>query len=222
MIKLRRMTERAALPLTCWIAIMAVSWGRAEERLEIRNLFDVRVPMRDGVTLSADIWLPLPQGRYPVILMRTPYLKTMPLLKFPDLGHYFASRGYVLAVQDVRGRGDSDGKFGFLPDDNEDGYDTVEWLARQSWSSGRVGMMGVSYLGSTQWMAGRSGAPSLVGMVPTASGGFGAAFNYSGGALLAGWAFGWTNVVQSRIYQGPNAAGVDMTRVLVHSIRESR
>ena len=172
--------------------------------------------MRDGITLSADIWLPLPEGRYPVILMRTPYLKTMALLRFPELGRYFASRGYVLAVQDVRGRGDSDGEFGFLPDDNQDGYDTVEWLARQSWSGGRVGMMGVSYLGSVQWMAARSGAPSLVGMVPTASGGFGAAFNYSGGALLAGWAFGWTNVVQSRIYQGPNTAGVDMDRVYAH------
>ncbi len=210
-----RMSQRGALFLACWIAVTAVSWGWAEEGLEVRNLFDARVPMRDGVTLSADIWLPLPEGRYPVLLMRTPYLKTMARLKFPDLGHYFASRGYVLAVQDVRGRGDSDGEFGFLPDDNEDGYDTVEWLARQPWSSGRVGMLGVSYLGSTQWMAARSGAPSLVGMVPTASGGFDAAFNYSGGALL-GWTFGWTNVVQSRIYQGPNTAGLDMARVEAH------
>ena len=210
----QRTTIRVVWVCLCLCA--AVSWAGAEERFRVRNLFDVRVPMRDGIALSADIWLPLSEGRYPVILMRTPYLKTMALLSFPELGRYFASRGYILAVQDVRGRGDSDGEFGFLPDDNEDGYDTVEWLARQPWSSGRVGMMGVSYLGSTQWMAARSGAPSLVGMVPTASGGFGAAFNYSGGAFLMDWAFGWTNGVQSHISQSANAAGVDMARVYAH------
>ncbi len=209
-------TGTMRVALVCLLLYVATPRARAEEPFQVRNLFDVRVPMRDGVTLSADIWLPLPEGRYPVILMRTPYLKTMGLLRFPELGHYYASRGYVVAAQDVRGRGDSEGEFGFKPDDNEDGYDTVEWLARQPWSSGRIGMMGVSYLGSVQWMAARSGAPSLVAMVPTASGGFGAAFNYSQGALLMGWAFGWTNVVQSRIYQGPNAAGVDMNRVFAH------
>ena len=119
--------------------------------------------MRDGVELSADIWLPLEEGRYPLILMRTPYLKTRALLENPQFGRYFASRGYVWAVQDVRGRGDSDGEFGFYPADRPDGYDTIEWLARQPWSNGDVGMMGVSYLGRSAVAGGpRAASPSAL------------------------------------------------------------
>jgi len=93
---------------------------------QVQTRFDVRIPMRDGVHLSADVWMPAEPGQYPVILMRTPYLKTMGLLRFPEHGAYFASHGYVLVVQDTRGRGDSEGVYNFYFDDLEDGYDTVE------------------------------------------------------------------------------------------------
>lgn len=182
----------------------------------VKRRFDVRMPMRDGIELSADVWLPAAPNRYPVILMRTPYLKTMERLRFTELGEYFASRGYILAVQDVRGRGDSDGTFGFHLVDAEDGYDTVEWLASQLWSNGRVGMMGVSYLGAVQWLAARGRPPHLVCIAPTAPGGLDVVFNYQGGAFLMGWALPWTNLVSGRIYQDGNTVGVDWNQVYTH------
>src|SRR5439155_19361205 len=78
---------------------------------QVRQDFGVMMPMRDGVRLAADMWRPAAPGKYPVILIRLPYMKAMTLLQAPELGKYFASRGYVLAVQDVRGRGDSEGEF---------------------------------------------------------------------------------------------------------------
>ena len=200
--------------ILAWILILgslpAYSQGK------VRQLFDVRIPMRDGVETSADIWLPLEEGSYPVILMRTPYLKTRALLENPQFGRYFAGRGYVWAVQDVRGRGDSDGEYGFYAADRLDGYDTIEWLARQPWSNGKVGMMGVSYLGAVQWLAAREKPPHLRCIVSTAPGGFNANHNWQNGALLMEWALTWTNTVMGRILQGPNAAGIDWDRVYAH------
>ncbi len=183
---------------------------------EIRRQFDLRVPMRDGVRLSADVWFPAAPGRYPVILVRTPYMKSRAGTNFPQYGAYFASRGYVFAGQDVRGRGDSDGEFGFFEADINDGHDTVEWLAKQPWSNGRVGMMGVSYLGSVQLLAARAKPPHLVCIVPTAPGGLDGIFNYLGGAVVMAWHLPWRNTVQGRIYQSPNAEGVDWDRVFKH------
>jgi len=87
----------------------------------IRQLFGVMTPMRDGVKLASDIWLPAAPGRYPVILIRTTYLKSMEMLKVPEYGEYYASRGYIFAVQDTRGRGDSEGNFNFFFQEVPDG-----------------------------------------------------------------------------------------------------
>jgi predicted acyl esterase len=76
---------------------------------QVRTEFGVLIPMRDGVRLSADVWLPQVPGRYPVLLARTPYMKTG--LKLAEWAGYFAKRGYVVVVQDTRGRGDSEGAF---------------------------------------------------------------------------------------------------------------
>lgn len=81
---------------------------------QIKQMFDVRVPIRDGIALSSDIWLPEKDGKYPAIVIRTPYLKTEWQMKYPEYGKYFAEHGYAFIVQDVRGRGDSEGKFNFL------------------------------------------------------------------------------------------------------------
>ena len=104
----------------------------------------------------------------PIMWTQAPgaYLKTRALLQSPQFGRYFASRGYVWAIQDVRGRGDSDGEFEFYAADRPDGYDTIEWLARQPWSSGKVGMMGVSYLGAVQWLAARERPPICAASCP--------------------------------------------------------
>lgn len=127
--------------------------------------FDARVPMRDGTLLSADIYRPRTSGRFPVLLLRTPYLKNGDGAL--ATGRYFAERGYVLVWQDVRGRGDSDGVFVPYRNEGRDGYDTIEWCAAQPWSDGNVGTLGGSYLGRVQWLAALEHPPHLRAMVVT-------------------------------------------------------
>jgi putative CocE/NonD family hydrolase len=125
--------------------------------------FDQRVPLRDGITLSADVYRPQGDGRYPVILHRTPYLKTSQ--KALDIARYFAERGYVHVWMDVRGRGDSDGAFMPYRNDGRDGYDAIEWCAAQPWSDGNVGTIGGSYDGRIQWLAALEQPPHLRTMI---------------------------------------------------------
>ena len=126
---------------------------------------DVRVPMRDVLELATDIYRPDAEGAYPVILVRTPYKKEMNELQ----GRYFARRGYVYAVQDCRGRFSSPGKWVPFFNEPRDGYDTIEWLAVQPWSDGKVGMIGASYVGWVQWWAARENPPHLVTIIPNVS-----------------------------------------------------
>jgi hypothetical protein len=109
----------------------------------------VGVPMRDGVKLSTDIYRPEGDGKFPVILIRTPYKKEVQELD----GMYYARRGYAVAVQDVRGWFASPGEWEPFVHEPDDGYDAVEWLAAWPWSTGKVGMIGGSYLGLVQWCA---------------------------------------------------------------------
>lgn len=123
------------------------------------------IPMRDGVTLSTDLYLPSGVGKAPVILIRTPYKKEMEEFE----GWYYARRGYAVAIQDVRGRFASQGQWEPFVHEAKDGYDTIEWLARQKWSSGRVGMIGASYEGWVQWAAAGLRPPHLAAMIPNVS-----------------------------------------------------
>src|SRR2546425_647660 len=190
--------------------------GSAALPAQVRSQFGVMTPLRDGVKLAADMWLPEAPGKYPVILIRTPYLKTMEMLKVPELGKYFASRGYVFVVQDTRGRGDSEGQFDFFFPEGPDGYDTIEWLAAQPWSNGKVGMMGVSYLGTVQWLAAREHPPHLVCIAPTAPAGrYLEELPYQGGAFGHRWALNWLNGTSGRTQQG-NTEGIDWEKVLAH------
>ncbi len=122
---------------------------------EIRIEFDQRVPMRDGIMLSADVYRPIDKSgetkTYPVILTRTPYMKLSEGILVP--AKYFTERGYVFVAMDVRGRGDSDGVFVPYFNEGEDGYDAIEWCAAQPWSDGNVGTIGSSYPGNIQWLA---------------------------------------------------------------------
>ena len=99
----------------------------------------VRVPMRDGVHLDTNIFHPSGGGRFPAILLRTPYGKGSDLL--PGYSA-FLEHGYALVMQDVRGRHDSEGVFDALGQEGQDGYDTLDWIARQPWSDGQAGMIG--------------------------------------------------------------------------------
>lgn len=136
---------------------------QAQPRFTTRIDFNQRVPMADGVTLSADVYRPNDNGRHPVVLMRTPYLKTGdPMLK---RGRYFAERGYCFVAMDVRGRGDSDGLFVPYRNDGRDGYDTIEWCATQPWSDGNIGTLGGSYSGRIQWLTAILQPPHLRAMI---------------------------------------------------------
>jgi putative CocE/NonD family hydrolase len=122
----------------------------------------VKVPMRDGIELSADVYRPEADGKYPVIVVRTPYKKEMNELQ----GRFYARRGYVMLVQDCRGRFGSPGEWEPFINDPKDGYDTIEWAAAQAWSNGKVGMIGASYVGWVQWWAARENPPHLVTIIP--------------------------------------------------------
>jgi uncharacterized protein len=132
-----------------------------------RIAFGIRVPMRDGVTLAADVYLPpLAAGeadRWPIILTRTPYLKSNEA--FLETARYYTGQGYALVAMDVRGRGDSDGIFVPYVNDGPDGYDAIEWLAAQPWATGAVGTIGGSYPGCIQWLTALEQPPHLRAMI---------------------------------------------------------
>src|ERR1700746_3649934 len=113
---------------------------------------DVSVPMRDGVVLRADILLPIAEGKFPALIYRTPYGKHFALREYKTFQKAVA-RGYAVVVQDVRGRYASDGEFVAYQNEGRDGYDTIEWTAKQPWCDGNVGTFGLSYPGAVQWLA---------------------------------------------------------------------
>lgn len=134
---------------------------------EIRIQHDLRVPMRDGVALSCDLWLPVKDGPSSTILYRTPYDRR--LLNSEFLRPIDAVRsGFSVIVQDTRGRFGSEGKWQPImwEQEGEDGFDTVAWIAQQPWSNGSVGMSGPSYLGIAQLMAARLKPPALKAIAP--------------------------------------------------------
>src|SRR5579883_1811358 len=128
---------------------------------------NVLVPMRDGVRLSANVFRPLGAGRYPVVLVRTPYGKGQELLPGYES---FLAHGYAVVVEDVRGRYGSEGTFQPTTQELNDGDDTINWIARQPWSNGRVVMSGGSYLGIAQWRAALSRNPHLKAISPVVAG----------------------------------------------------
>jgi len=131
--------------------------------MKVRREFNVMISMRDGIKLAADIHRPDKPGKYPVILARTPYGKYSQAAY--EQAEYFAGHGYVYVNQDVRGRFDSEGEFQVLVNEGHDGYDTIEWLARQPWSDGSVGTFGGSYSAWDQWLAAEEQPPHLRAMV---------------------------------------------------------
>ena len=149
----------------------------------------VRVKMRDGVFLVADIYRPQAEGKFPVIMTRTPYNR-----KDPTTGNYLASYGYVVIQQDTRGRFDSGGEFYPFKYEMNDGYDTIEWAARLPYADGRVGMYGGSYVGATQMLAAASNPPHLVGIFPYVTAAeYYEGWTYQGGALMQWFTSSWTS-----------------------------
>jgi putative CocE/NonD family hydrolase len=167
---------------------------------------DVAVPMRDGIILRADLLLPAVSGRFPTLIYRTPYGKQF-ARKEDSTFEKAVARGYAVLIQDVRGRYASDGDF--LPYQNEgrDGFDTIEWAARQPWSDGNVGTFGLSYPGAVQWLAAIENPPHLKAMVPAMTFSTPRNFFYSGGVFDDSWLdWIWFNIAPD-IRRRKNIAG---------------
>ena len=132
-------------------------WRLAEE---------LETPMRDGIVLRADLYLPEGCERAPVILIRQPYGRATPSMAFRQTGSFWARKGYACVVQDVRGKFSSEGVFDPMVHEVEDGFDTVTWISRQPWCDGRVGMWGESYYGFTALAAAVAAPPALLCIAP--------------------------------------------------------
>ena len=165
------------VPSHTWFVRNDPSWvdKLSQPQYEIKFEFDVKVPMGDGVKLSANIWRPKAEGKFPVIFMYNPYDNTS--RSMIEKAQYFVPRGYVFAAIDVRGRYDSEGASYVYwdPDwrngkfDGQDVYDCHTWLGEQPWSTGKIGMTGGSYLGFVQWMGAPLANPYLTTLIPYVS-----------------------------------------------------
>jgi putative CocE/NonD family hydrolase len=166
----------------CFLAltVLASAGARAADSNEVTIERDMSLKMRDGVTLRADICRPKADGKFPVLLTRTPYDKKG-VIDFCVKG---AARGYVVVAQDVRGRYASEGDWYPFKYESQDGYDTVEWAAALPYSNGKVGMFGGSYVGATQYLAAIAKPPHLAGICPNYT-----ASNYHDGWVYQGGAF---------------------------------
>jgi putative CocE/NonD family hydrolase len=155
---------------------------------------NVAVPMRDGVVLRADLWLPPRAGRYPTLVYRTPYGKEDAPKEWTTFAK-LPGQGYAVVIEDVRGRYASGGEFVAYQNEGKDGYDTIEWAAQQPWSDGNVGTFGLSYPGAVQWLAAVENPPHLKAMVPAMTFSTPRNFIYSGGLFDGSWLeWIWMNI----------------------------
>ena len=155
---------------------------------------DVPVPMRDGVVLRADLLRPRRPGKFPVLVYRTPYGKEFALKDYTTFRHA-VERGYAVVVEDVRGRYASAGEFRPYENEGRDGYDTIEWAARQPWSNGNIGTFGLSYPGAVQWLAAVEDPPHLKAMIPAMTFSTPQNFFYAGGIWDMSWMeWIWDNI----------------------------
>jgi putative CocE/NonD family hydrolase len=180
------------------------AWAQTSDIVEEPN---VAMKTRDGVTLHADIYRPAADGPYPVLLQRTPYDKS----NTGAIARMAARRGYIVVVQDVRGRYTSEGEWYTFKHETDDGFDTVEWAAALPHSNGKVGMFGGSYVGATQMLAAIGHPPHLAGICPvvTASN-YHENWAYQGGAFEQWFNQSWTaglaqNTLNREITRATNA-----------------
>jgi len=155
----------AGIAMLLGFSPLALAWPEERPADHTFTCKEVQVPMRDGVALAADLYLPDGPGPFPVIVERTPYNKNNCDWRQAS---YFAERGYAVLIQDVRGRHRSPGDFYWFRDEGwgrrQDGYDTIEWAGTQPWSTGKVGTMGLSYSCFNQNLTAVTQPPHLTAM----------------------------------------------------------
>lgn len=170
---------------------------------EVESRAEVKIPMRDGVELAANVFLPKAEGKFPVILARTPYGKGKPE---GGAGRVWASRGFAFVSQDCRGKGTSGGQWVPFVHDRKDGEDTHRWILKQPWCNGKIGTTGGSYLGYTQWISAPGAGDFLKAMftiVPLVD-----VYDdlaYAGGAyqlqVMMGWGSGTAGSIATRTWK---------------------
>jgi putative CocE/NonD family hydrolase len=183
-------THQAVLAAILALVALAVP-AAAQSPVQIDT--GIAVPMRDGVVLRADLYRPKGGGRLPVLVYRTPYNRGDGAVDTVAV-RAAVRRGYAVLLQDVRGRYGSGGVFDPYRQEGKDGYDTIEWAARQPWSNGAVGTFGLSYPGAVQWLAAIERPPSLKAMVPAMTYSRPENFWYQGGVWDGSW-LDWTWLV---------------------------
>jgi len=164
----RVMWTTALMALLGWTsaAVYAQDAEKHEATPEVDMTWGVRIPMRDGMKLNATVYQPHGwKEALPLIFTFTPYIGD----SYTDRAMYFASHGFVYALVDVRGRGNSEGEFEPFVNEGKDGFDVVEWFAKQSYCNGKVTMWGGSYAGFDQWTVAKEFPPHLTTIVPVAA-----------------------------------------------------
>jgi len=196
--------------LTLVILVGTAGQSDCWAQYSVKAQFDVKVPMRDGTMLSCDIYRPDTTGKFPVLLQRTPYGNYG-----PEQGYRYASKGYVVVMQDVRGKNDSDGKFNPFVNEITDGYDSQQWCGTQSWSNGKVGTYGGSYVGATQWLPARMANEHLSCMFTVvAASDYYRHWIYSGGVFAHSFNTMWGALsVSARVGQNMAAEPLDWDAV---------
>ncbi|MHB8899125.1 MAG: CocE/NonD family hydrolase [Thermoguttaceae bacterium] len=212
----------AALPpVFLFLALVAaVQPASAAAPYEVTVKKDVMVPMRDGVRLATDIYLPAQAGkpiaqRLPTILERRPYNKD----GCSSSGTYYASWGYAFVAQDTRGRYKSEGVWHMMVDDGPDGADTAAWIAAQPWSDAKIGMIGTSYVGGTQHAMAMANVPQLATVIPVdAMSNMGYASMRNGGAFeLRFW-----NWIMFSTPQGSRQSRDPATQAVLQEMSDNR
>jgi len=149
-----------------YLPLMSIPTNTPDVYRDVEVEKNVAIPMRDGVELYANIYKPKAAGKFPVILTRLPYGKDEFYCNMPPIGKYWAKKGYIFVAQDVRGKWSSEGEWSPRVNEADDGYDTLEWIAKQPWCDGNIGMFGASYYGSTQWAVAPLNHPNLKCIAP--------------------------------------------------------
>ena len=171
-------------------AFSKTTFSLEDQNYQVKIEKGVAASMRDGVKLYATVFRPDAPGKFPVILVRSPYNKERyGKGPFPS---FAVQKGYVVVYQDVRGRYSSEGEFLPYAQEINDGYDAVEWAAALPYSNGKVGTQGCSYLGAVQWQLATAAPPHLVAIFPQCTFANGRHFIYYGGAFSLGW-ISWLN-----------------------------
>lgn len=160
---------------------------------------NLKVPMRDGVELLTDVYRPEPEGPVPAIVQRHPYDKEHEAFRNQSIDVLrVVQQGYAVVTQDSRGTYSSPGEFDLLADEARDGADTIEWAAAQPWSTDKVGMVGASYYGATQWLAAREAPRHLAAIAPfRSSPDYYGGWAYRGGAFELGFQLLWSLILGS-------------------------